>query len=320
MLYHWTARKNRNEFKRLFPSHVLMNETLTNLNLNSYYIAGKADGIIYLGNYTAPVYVTEFNLNSDSIKQYRLKLPQPGLLKTEAFSLAVDSPNYFLSNGDRSLIFRSNSLSGELRKIDGLYLPAFFNFWPLSEYSGLIKTYNKQIESCTISKLIYSPYSLRENKAILKKQVDGIFDTDGMMQYEKKHQELVYMYYYRNQFIVMDSDCHLIYRGKTLDSNSTVKFRIASYNNDKTTIIAAPQQISNKRLVLYRGMIFIQSGLISLTEPINILNSYAVIDVYDLTDGHYRFSFYIPEHDEKPVRDFTVQNDHLIFSFRQFSC
>ena len=41
ILYYWSAKTNKNEFRRLFPSHVLLDEKVTDLVYNSYYIAGK---------------------------------------------------------------------------------------------------------------------------------------------------------------------------------------------------------------------------------------------------------------------------------------
>jgi hypothetical protein len=153
---------------------------------------------------------------------------------------------------------------------------------------------------------------LREKPGLLKKQVDGLFDTDGMMQYDQTAQKMVYVYYYRNQFIVADSNLDLLYRGNTIDSNTTVKFKVASFNQQRTTVIAAPGRINNKRLVLDGGMIFIQSGLVSANEKPDILERYAVIDVYAMNDGHYRFSFYIPKKEGKTLNDFMIAHGHLV--------
>ena len=142
--------------------------------------------------------------------------------------------------------------------------------------------------------------------------MDGLFDTDGMMQYDQTTQKLIYVYYYRNQFIVTESNLNLLYRGNTIDSNTTVKFKVASFNRQRTTVIAAPLRINNKRILSYRGMIFIQSGLVSSNEQPDILGRYAVVDVYALNDGHYRFSFYIPRKEGKTLSDFIITRGHLV--------
>ena len=38
----------------------------------------------------------------------------------------------------------------------------------------------------------------------------------------------------------------------------------------------------------------------------------SVIDTYNLRDGQYQFSFYLPKHNEKKMREFKVSGDMLI--------
>jgi hypothetical protein len=44
------------------------------------------------------------------------------------------------------------------------------------------------------------------NHELLEKQVDGVFDTDGQLLRDDITGELVYIYFYRNEFMVMDSN------------------------------------------------------------------------------------------------------------------
>jgi len=60
---------------------------------------------------------------------------------------------------------------------------------------------------------------------LLQKQIDGFFDTDGMMHYDSKLQKLVYIYYYRNQFLVADKNGNLKYRGNTIDTTSKAQLK-----------------------------------------------------------------------------------------------
>ena len=41
---------------------------------------------------------------------------------------------------------------------------------------------------------------------ILEKQIDGVFDVDGILTYSTEPNLLSYVYYYRNEYIIMDSD------------------------------------------------------------------------------------------------------------------
>ncbi len=312
ILYYWSAKTNKNEFRRLFPSHVLLDEKVTDLAYNSYYIAGKTKKTIYLGNYVTPDYITEFLPSAALLKHFRVHLNSPEKLKSAGFILSVDSPMYFLTEGNEALLFRSEFPDLQLESSIGHSLPHFSLFCPISSTSFLLRSYNPQKATTTISKIYYSPYKKIEILNILQKQVDGIFCTDGMMGYDPVSHKFVYIYYYRNQFTVTDSDLHIIYRGTTIDSNSTVKFTVSSFDQHKTTIISSPQRPINKRLVLDHGNILVQSGLVAKNENAGILNRYAVVDVYAMNDGHYRFSFYIPNYNGEQVRDFSILNDDLI--------
>ena len=52
--------EHRNNFVRRFPDQVYK-EHDSNLHFNSYYFAGAVGGKIYLGNYTAPLLLTEID-------------------------------------------------------------------------------------------------------------------------------------------------------------------------------------------------------------------------------------------------------------------
>ena len=122
---------------------------------------------------------------------------------------------------------------------------------------------------------------------------------------------LVYVYYYQNQFIVFDSNLVSKYTGHTLDTNATVKFSVGFLDSHRKQVIAGNQQANNKRVVFAGSHLLIQSGLIAQNESPIVFSRFAVIDVFDLSDGHYQYSFYIPKPVDEAIRDFTVRNDHL---------
>ncbi len=313
LLYFWSHKKNGNEFRRLVPSHTLTDQTVTDLEYNSFYIAGKTSQTVYLGNITAPEYVSEHKPATGQLTHYRLTLTNQDMLKREILILAVDSSGYHLFDGNHSLVLRSADPGISLNAVHPESLPHFSAFCPLSESSFFLRIYNGGKKISSLVKISSVPYAIQENSGLLQKQVDGLFDVDGMMQYDPDLHFFIYLYYYRNQFIVSDTNLNLIFRGKTLDSNTTVKFSVARINHQLASMISGPQITINKKLRVDRGLIFIQSGLISKTEPSDLLKKYAIIDVYALKDGVYKYSFYVPKYQGDEVSDFTVLKDQFIY-------
>src|SRR5690606_2974050 len=58
------------------------------------------------------------------------------------------------------------------------------------------------------------------NDSILKKQIDGIFDSEGSLHWNDSHQNFIYVYRYRNSFQVIDKKLNHLYSSKTIDTIS----------------------------------------------------------------------------------------------------
>src|SRR5690606_32856690 len=60
----------------------------------------------------------------------------------------------------------------------------------------------------------------QEYPDLLKANSDPFFDTDGLLLYNKQLQKIIYVYFYRNEFVVANQDFSLDYVGKTIDTIS----------------------------------------------------------------------------------------------------
>src|SRR5690606_29049517 len=88
------------------------------------------------------------------------------------------------------------------------------------------------------------PY-VKLNSDILEKQLDGIFCTDGQLIYNRDLSQLVYIYYYRNEYMVMDSKMKLLYRARTIDTVSKAHIKLASLRSGEVRKLASPPNIVN---------------------------------------------------------------------------
>jgi hypothetical protein len=129
------------------------------------------------------------------------------------------------------------------------------------------------------------------------------------MQIDNKSNRLVYMYYYRNQFICLDTNLRVIYRSKTLDTNSRSKIEVRMVHEQK--ILASPPVLVNKFICISGKSILICSALCSDNEDQEIFKNNSVTDVYDSRDGRYRFSFYLPKIHNNKISSLALQGNQL---------
>jgi hypothetical protein len=64
------------------------------------------------------------------------------------------------------------------------------------------------------------------NPDILQKQIDGVFDSDGKLLLNQNFKNLIYIYNYRNEYMIMDEDLELKSRLKTIDTISRARFNV----------------------------------------------------------------------------------------------
>ncbi|WP_431244488.1 hypothetical protein ACQ9BO_09335 [Flavobacterium sp. P21] len=78
-----------------------------------------------------------------------------------------------------------------------------------------------------------------------QKQLDGVFDTDGRLLYDETTQKIVYVYFYRNQFIAAGKDAELISRSRTIDTTSHARLKVSYVKNSTERKMSAPPYIVN---------------------------------------------------------------------------
>lgn len=156
-----------------------------------------------------------------------------------------------------------------------------------------------------------------------EKQKDGYFSTDGQFRFNKDSKRLVYMFYYRGGFICLDTNLNEIYTAKTIDTVHYAKINLKPVekliNGEKKVmklVQSTPPNIVNKRLCLTKDRIYIQSNLKSDNDQADDFRPQETIDVYDLHNGQYINSFYLPKIGDLKLTEFKVHNNCIIAIYR----
>lgn len=312
ILYLFSDKLNHgyNSFIRLFPPHpVLLSKTL-DIQYNSYYIAGTDADHIYLGNSTAPLLLLITNKSLTDTQHAQLTINSLEKLKLISIKVTVDSPDFYITDGIMPGIFKGTVADRYARRY--MYDSAYFTeAVPVSPSSFALRIVSQSREYVLAKETKYQPH-FKPVSGLLEKQVDGLFCTDGMLHYNKDLAMLVYVYHYRNQFICMDSSLNLLYRGKTIDTISHAKIKVAEIKSENAITLAAPPLMVNSGSCVSGNWLFVHSKLLAKNENKKIFDSSSVIDVYNLTDGSYKFSLYLLDHEGKKMKEFQVSGNKLI--------
>ncbi|HXB28985.1 MAG TPA: hypothetical protein VNW49_04160 [Puia sp.] len=301
--------KSKNAFYRVFPSHVILRTAILEGRSNNDYIIGKSASNIYISNNHNPFELSIVNMNLHDTHSVHFSISDYQNYDPSQIMVSIDSPNFFIVDKIRSIVFQGDiNNSGNIKTIDTLKFSSSATS-AISAKSIILRTYLDKIQSNILTKVNLSVPTFKNSANVLEKQVDGFFCTDGSMQIDYQSNRLVYMYFYRNQFICLDTNLQVIYRSKTLDTNSQSKIEVRIVHEQN--ILASPPVLVNKFICLSGKSILICSALCADNEDRKAFKNNSVIDVYDSKDGRYRFSFYLPKIHNNKISSFALQGKQL---------
>jgi len=300
---------HQNPFIRRYPHHPVTLKHTIDLKYNSYYFAGEGEGKIYLGNTTVPLYLLSIDSQLQQQK-IRATLDQKSFV-FQSLKIVVSPPYFFILDGRTPAMFRGRITDWKAR-LQYPRPPYFTIAVPMDSsriaFRGISKTSKNNIlgifEFGTDPKTKMAP-------GLLQKQLDGVFDTDGMLHYNTEKKRMVYIYHYRNQYVLADDNGKLDYRSHTIDTISHPQIDIAYLNNKKHRTMASPVLTVNAHSYVYKHLLFVNSKVPGRYEHKKVWEESSVIDVYDLNKRAYLLSFHIYEIGGKKLRNFIVTATHI---------
>lgn len=301
----------RGGFSRNIKQNTLVDSLVIALPFNSYYVAGFSGDSIFLGSYTSPTHLLVV-IGADMITKTIQGIdPLPRTSR-----IRVDSPFVFVEDIERHVIHGGsfNSL-----RIDRSILKArfFADAIPLSQSSVVQRTSDEKTGEYVLAKSSAQKQTFAYT--LLEKQIDGIFCTDGMYLYNKERQKLIYIYFYRNQFICTDTSLNLLFRHNTIDTISRAKIEVAQLTFQKASTLSSPPYIVNRRSATSDSLLLINSSIPGESETEQVMKNNSVIDVYSLSrDGKYLYSFYLPNCQGYRVNNFSLRNNTLVCIYDRF--
>lgn len=303
--------KRNNAFIRRYMPHPIEKLGEYDLKYNSYYIAGIDDQRIYLGNVTAPFLIRSIAHNLEDSREYPITIDSTEI-RFKRVRIAVHPPYFYVGDGTVPVIFRGKV--GDWNATTYSYNEAYFTSFAVADSTQTgITTVSSTTGSNTLGLLRKAKDRDKVvlNTDILKSVLDGRFDTNGMLLWNNKHRQFIYPYYYRNLFEVSDAGLTHLYTGKTIDTINTPQIDVAYYET-KDVYKRGKSVMVNRQAATAADYLYIHSNRLGRYEDDGVLRSASIIDVYDLTDNSYAFSFYLYHQPGKKLREFRVYKEYLV--------
>ena len=308
---------HNNGFKRDFKNGLLSNRSSLDLEYNSYYLAGLNNESIFLGNYRKHNFYVQANYPLTDTLNVSFSLPKTEKEPSRIQNIVIKTPDVFIADRLTPLLFSGvlPEMTLTLANIQGIH---FDIMMPLNRSEMVFRTYDPIHQQKVLKAASLDSSSTTLPTYVLEKQVDGVFCTDGFFLHNQAYDQVLYVYYYRNQYVGLNSRLDVVYKGNTIDTVSQAKVQIGTIaSENKNTLIERPD-IINKRGAVYGDKLYIGSGLIADNESIDAFETHSIVDVYTLKDQSYQFSFYIPAFKNKKTREFRVYDDKLVAIYSNY--
>lgn len=297
-------------FIRSFPSHIVEFEKQIDLKFDSYYIAGTGLSSIYLGNSMAPLHALDIDTSFSNIQEIKIR-PEESNFKFRSVQFRVIPPDFFLYDGSVPCVYKGKISDWEAKLLQ-IELPYFTFAEPIDSNSFVIRS-NIPIsgENVLGGFKLTNPVDFTFYDNLVKKQSedDGIFDTDGTLLYNREMGNIIYVYRYRNQFIVADKIGNSIFEGQTIDTISKAQIKVAR-TVDGITMSAPPLSV-NFDAITYKHLLFVNSALRGKYESEKAWKMYSTIDVYDLSRRRYLYSFYLTNAKGEKLESMIIKEDNI---------
>jgi uncharacterized membrane protein YphA (DoxX/SURF4 family) len=302
--------QKENPFIRRFPQASAAKVASVDLRNPYYYVAGTDKNKIYLGNRLAPLQILEIDSYLKSKKKYTIQLDRENF-KFKAVEVRVNTPYFYVIDGTVPVIYRG-LISDWRAKVISEKKFYFSDIVFMNDKQLAFRTQKPPIGENILGVINSSGNSkITYNPQVLQKQTDGIFDTDGTLQYSATLHKLIYTYYYRNQYIIVDDNLKVEYRANTIDTTTKAKLKVVKMKQSGDVKLGAPPYMVNRHTTVRGNLLFVNSVLRGKYEGNEVWKYATVVDVYDLSKQTYVLSFYVYDEEGFRMKNFFASDSAL---------
>ncbi len=306
--------KAENAFQRRYLLNPITETKNMTLDNQSYYFAGEHNGSIYLGNRIYPLSITKTDTDLSQLAKRYVKL-KPSKFEFRNISLKVNGSNVYITDGTVPIIYRGD-IEADTAQVISFQDAYFNNIGIINSTSFVVRAQSAETKNFVLGQLdLHKNPKFIMHSNILEKQVDGVFDLDGMLLNDQHQKEILYVYAYRNQFIVMDHQLNIKHKLHTVDTVTTAHIKSVTLKDGSRKMGQPPIKINNHSFA-HRGLVFIHSLRMGKLESQSTWDNADVIDVYKTDSQLYVGSFYIHRKNSKKLSTFFIKDD-LLFTINE---
>lgn len=233
---------------------------------------------------------------------------------TSMFISCINSPYLYIAGGNIPLLVQVN-LDSNIIHYTHLPTHTFSRFAVISNGSFAYRMYKKingKWEQVFVKRNVSSDIQ-REQTLTSERKGDAGFSTDGLLHYDSTTHKLVYIHYYNDLVICMDTNLNVLYNLHTVDTVATTLVTADKHNTGAISEYTNTKPIRDVNLqsCADNGLLYINSNLKADNEARKPFNNNAVIDVYSIADRKYKGSFYIPDYNNERLHTFKVYKNHV---------
>lgn len=275
------------------------------LSEQSHSIAGVNQTSVYLGDIHKPNLLIEVSLQDSVLLEHVIDVGE----ELSSSSITIDSGSFFVIDYLSFRLFRGTleAMRGKLCNYDRSF---FAEAIPIHARTVVKRCVDSTTRTYTLARQIEGE-QIEVASGILERQIDGLFCTDGMTLYNKQLNLLVYIYYYRNQFIVLDTTLRVLAKANTIDPIDRAQIDVRQIRKERSIVLASPPFLVNRYSHTFDNLLFVHSKIKSRNDY-QLLRTHSVIDIYELPTGLYRFSIYVPNFKGHPVKEFIVSKNLIV--------
>jgi hypothetical protein len=298
----------RTGFDRKFIARAISQVSVYEENSRIASIAETGEGDIFiLSDY--PYHWTILDRHFKILRQYDLYVPIAD--SVSPYLAFLDFPQlYFMGMSNRDMV-AINLLTDSIRQ------------FPLPGYTGRAAhirgtKFMFQTDDSSGANTVFKVVDLLsgdqlQNNNITDRNNDGGLSTDGMLRYDRATGKVLYIFYYSNQFLCLDTNLNLIYKENTIDTFNSYQVTVKRTGGaGKLSFThASPPRTINKLSCLKANLLYINSGVKADNENTSEFRNNSVIDIYRVDDGKYLGSFYLPDYKKKKPSKFIVAGSFM---------
>ncbi len=260
------------------------------------------------------ILVSDYALNNlDSIQT-------PFVVNSKALigsSLSVDSPfiSLYLNNFSSILTCKIGDTQALALR---LAPPLFTRAIPISRQFAVLRAFDSSRTKQFIEKVSIQNGAIFNRAEYPEGAKDFGFSSDGMLTYDPSAAKIIYVQLYQNKFAVLDTNLALLYVSHTIDTTNTNPVTVRNFTYDATGSVlpSVPLNVIKRQAFAYNGWLFVISNLEADNENNDAFNKNSVVDIYNISNGMYLNSFYIPNLNHKKVSAFKIYNNVLVALYK----